>query len=180
MDRPDAAEGGFSVEINKSDRSLRTQKTRILDEIIFPAMADLTYFFGVLLEHPELQILFENDIKDLFGVRRNKPKETNYGFVFSDLLRGILKIGGPRFEERVGTKKGDFPLRLNDLLQEIVGHKISISLPDVFKTEGAQNAVLIDINRCKSWTAILAYGVDPDIDKEVPSRIFNFGIDELL
>ena len=55
MDVLDAAGEEFSPEINANDRSLRTLKTRILDQIIFPAMADLTYFFEVIAEHSELR-----------------------------------------------------------------------------------------------------------------------------
>ena len=170
MDVIDAAEWEFPVEINKLERSLRTKKTRILDEIIFPAMANLTYFFKMITQYPELQVLFENDIKDLLGIRRNKPKESIYGFVFFDLLCGILKIGGSTYEQATETKRDDFRLRLNDLLQQIVYHKLSASLPFAFKTEGAQKSVLDDFNRSMAWTGMLAYGIDRSAEKEVPSR----------
>ena len=56
-----------------------------------------------------------------------------YGFVSLDLLCSILKIVGPCFGESVGTKV--ISLRLNNL-QQIVGHKVATTLPDVFKQKG--------------------------------------------
>jgi hypothetical protein len=38
----------FSVEINRQDKSLRAKKVRILHEIVFPAMADLVFFFEAI------------------------------------------------------------------------------------------------------------------------------------
>ena len=178
MEDLDAAEKEFPTEIDKRDRSLRTKKTRILDEIIFPAMADLTYFFKMVGQYPDLQILFENDTKDLLGIRRNKPLESMYGFAFFDLLCGILQIGGSRYNQRTESKKDDFRLRLNDLLQRIVCHKISASLTDVIKTEGARKSVLGDFERSISWTGALAYGIDQNAEKEAPTRTFSFDMGE--
>jgi hypothetical protein len=53
------------------DHRLRIKKVRLLNNIIFPAMANLTYFFECVANHPELQSIFEDDLKDLFGIRHN-------------------------------------------------------------------------------------------------------------
>ena len=50
---------------------LKTNKVRLLNDIVFPAMANLTYFFECIANHPELQSIFEDDLKDLFGIRHN-------------------------------------------------------------------------------------------------------------
>ena len=69
MEKDDAEGSEFSDEINSQNRSLRVKKVRILNDIVFTAMADLTFFFEAITLHPELQVLLDNDIKDLLGVR---------------------------------------------------------------------------------------------------------------
>jgi hypothetical protein len=49
-------------------QKLKTNKVRLLNDIVFPAMANLTYFFECIANHPELQSIFEDDLKDLFGM----------------------------------------------------------------------------------------------------------------
>jgi hypothetical protein len=53
-------------------------------------MADLTFFFEAIALHPELQEIFENDIKNLLGVRHSGSQE--YGFMFINLIRSIMII----------------------------------------------------------------------------------------
>ena len=142
-------------------------------------MANLTYFFKMITQYPELQVLFENDIKDLLGIRRNKPKESIYGFVFFDLLCGILKIGRISFLNKQQRQREMIFVRINDLLQQIVYHKFSASLPFAFKTEGAQKSVLDDFNRSMAWTGGGCWPTvwNQSAEKEVPSRTFDLDID---
>ena len=55
--------------IKKKLKTLRNNKIKILDEIIFPSMANLTYFFNRIVNSEYLGDNFESDIKDLLGVR---------------------------------------------------------------------------------------------------------------
>jgi hypothetical protein len=80
----------FSSEMNRQDKSLRTKKVRILDEIIFPAMADLVFFFEAVNKEKDLQDIFRNDIEDLLGIKHKESQM--YGFMFHRLLRSILAI----------------------------------------------------------------------------------------
>ena len=132
MEEKIAAEEEFSADMNTQDKSLRTKKTRILNEIVFPAMADLVFFFEAIASHEDLQVRFENDIKDLLGIKRNELQA--YGFILLSLIRSILII---RDIERPRNKQDDFRLKLNHILQGIVFDKVRPSLIDVFKTSGS-------------------------------------------
>lgn len=148
---------------------LRRMKVHILNTYVFPSMANVTFFFKCIAQHPELEQLFEDDIKDLLGVRRNKPAEHIYGFMFFELVWSIIILSGKREHD-----KEDFRLRLNHLLQQIVCHKVEISLADVFRTERAQEAVSDDFNRVWAWTGMLADAVDQDEGE--PRRTFDLHI----
>jgi len=113
---------------NKMDR----MKVYYLDKHIFQAMANLEFFFEAIAKHPELEKIYEDDIKDLLGIRRKKPSDNSKrkplcGFTFSDLLSNILKVSGSPFERREIVN--DFRLILNHRAEEIVRMKVRRSLP---------------------------------------------------
>ena len=142
-------------------------------------MANLTFFFKCIAGYPELRGHFENDIKDLLGIRRNNPQANNYGFVISSLLQAVLLIGEGLYNEKREYNK-DFRLRLNQILQEIVWAKVDISLTEVFKNESAQRVVSDDFNRVWGWTRMLADGLDKAAeDKVIPLRTIDFHTDHL-
>ena len=116
---------------------------------------------------------FENDIKDLLGIKRNELQA--YGFILLSLIRSILII---RDIERPRNKQDDFRLKLNHILQGIVFDKVRPSLIDVFKLQEAQIAVKDDFRRAWAWTGTLASNIGEKED--VPHRTFEFDINELL
>jgi hypothetical protein len=186
MERIDAAGGEFTREMESQNRSLRTKKTRILDEVIFPSMADVTFFFEAVAEHPELRPLFENDIKDLLGIRRNNPRKSAYAFMFRSLISAILLVGHTEYHNK------DYRLKLNHELIKIAWHKMTLNLREIFKTERAQKAVGDDFDRVLAWTGMLASTVsdeydfihqkryDEDIKENFPKRTFDFDTTKLL
>ena len=116
MDRLDVTGKDFTPKINARDKSLRTKKVRILNDIIFQAMADLTFFFKAISLHLELQEILDSDIKDLLGIRHKSSHE--YGFMILDVLRSILKVKDGQKEGSI--KRDDFRLSLNYKIQGIV------------------------------------------------------------
>ena len=161
---------GKDLQENSAYSNLRKRKTDALDRI-FVSMANLTFFFECVAKNPDLEELFEDDIKDLLGVRRNDQNTDIYGFILARLLYSILIV------HKSDNNYNDFRLRLNNLLQQVVWNKASQTLIDVFKPEGVQ-PVANDFDRVKAWTAMLAYNVRPE-DKK-PRRTFDFHTDELL
>ena len=121
-----------------------------------------------------MQSIFENDIKDLLGIRRVNPQPGNYGFIVFNLLHAILLVGeGPYLDTRRRNK--DFRLRLNQLLQEVVWAKFDVSLSDVFGNSSAQWSVTEDFNKVWGWTRMVTEGVEDFAeDKTPPHRIIEF------
>jgi hypothetical protein len=162
--------GGF---VNKKrKRYFDKEKVLVLDRHIFPSMANLIFFFKSISRYPELEEVFENDIKDLLGVRRGDPEQDDYGFIFSQLLRSILlieeEIHSEQFEEVADRK--DFRLQLNQILQEIVSFKVDISLKNVFKNEKERRIVMDDFNRVELWTRMLSDNIDKAAEDNIPPR----------
>ena len=79
-------DGVVNGDVNeKSKRYLDTEKVDLLNNYIFPSMANVIFFFRCMSRYPRLKARFENDVKDLLGVRRENPRPDNYGFIFSAL-----------------------------------------------------------------------------------------------
>jgi hypothetical protein len=158
-------------KIEREKAALSTQKTRILNEKIFQAMTDLTFFFGAVGKHTELQLEFNDDIKELLGVRRDNPKSTEYGFTFSALVGGMLLAYSGRTEK-------DFRLRLTHDLQRIIWSKISQYMFKVFESEYTQNSISHDFGRVIGWTEMLMFASDKDeyrIPEVVPVHRKEYG-----
>lgn len=177
MDKIDAAGDDFSVEINAQDRSLRTKKVRVLDDIIFQAMADLTFFFESIAAHPELLGVFDSDIKELLGVRHEGSQA--YGYMLSRLFRSILIAGEVNDEDRLRNKQVDYRLRLNHILQRIVFDKARPYIADAFHLREAQHVLKDDFSRAWAWTGTLSYGIE-DRTEGTPRRTFQYDFNELL
>jgi hypothetical protein len=174
----------------KRKRYLDKEKVRVLDEYIFPSMANLTFFFRSISRYPQLKEVFENDIKDLLGVRRENPQHDSYGFIFSQLLRSILLVeiyneGGemhPSPYQLASADYKDFRLRLNQILQEIVRDKVVAHLAKAHENEKAgeyekaDKIVKDEFDRVWIWTRILAEGINQAAeDNARPRRTIKFG-----
>lgn len=185
MDEMDAAGREIPPEVYASEKSLRTKKVRILNGIVFQAMADLTFFFECIAEHPDLKDIFDNDIQDLLGLRRNTPESQRSGYMFARLIRSILitnkKLGFKQEDTRRSREEvKDYRLILTDLLQQSVQDKVQRPLSNVIKTPEARKNVLDDFSRARGWTIMLKHSIDENLVKEIPHRIFDFGSGELL
>jgi hypothetical protein len=164
----------LSAEKKQEGKNLDRMKVHVLNKYIFPSMADLTFFFQFIADHSELEEVFEDDVKDLLGIRRDRPEELDYGFMLYNLLWAII-MGGKREDH-----KQDFRLGLTYPLQRIIFRKVDQSSKDIFKTQGSRRAVLDDFRRAWAWTEMMAYGVDQYVRDETPNRIFDVRTDGTL
>jgi hypothetical protein len=145
-------------------------KGEILDKIIFPSMANLTFFFEAVSMIEELN--FESDINELFGIRRDNPRTydghnaRSYAFMFKELVRGMIAINEMNDEGNAG--RIDFRLRLIHELQTLIFHKIHIQ--KILDSPKASSAVLDDILRAMAWTEMFASRVDDEyvLSKMIP------------
>ena len=158
-------------ESQEDNKNLPRMKIHYLDKHIFQAMADLMFFFQTIAEYKELQEVYEEDIKDLLGIRRAKPNELPYGFVFVELISVILSLRTREYkylnEDEIDTLKikKDYKLKLTYKLQEIVFEKLQQYLTHVFDNLDAQKAVEDDLSRVLGWVGMLASGVSDEHNK---------------
>jgi hypothetical protein len=149
--------------VEKEKAALSAARTRILDDVVFQAMADITFFFSAVGAHPEIQKLFDDNIKEILGVKRIDPKETPYGFMFAALVSGMLIY-------RFKTGK-DFRLRLNNYLQRMVWNKMELYLPEIFESSAVQGSVGQDFHRVLGWTQTLMFAMPKWDEYRIPEVV---------
>ena len=66
----------LSTKEDNLDTKLRQDKKRLLNNVIFPSMANLVVFFEHMKDNDEIRQLFDNDIKELFGYIREPRNNT--------------------------------------------------------------------------------------------------------
>lgn len=160
--------------IKLRSRALQNKKIEVLDEIIFPSMANLVFFFEATSENQELAEVFESDMLDLLGIKRPNPRSeyNRYAFIFENLVSGILQMN---------SRKDDFRLRLIDILQELIFLKVS-SLK-IFDTQKSTSMVTNDLQRAKAWTELLGSRIKDVydwkiIDEGVPGKNYAYPFGE--
>jgi hypothetical protein len=174
----DEIEMGSVVDRNHK-RYLDKEKVKLLNDYIFPSMANVVFFFRSISKYPQLKIIFENDVKDLLGVRRENLQDNNYGYIFAALVQSII-LPGAGFLSAEKIRGKDFRLRLNQILMETVKAKMDISGIDVFKSTNARRIVSEDCTRAWAWVRVLAEDVESaPADNKPPHRTIRFGLIEL-
>lgn len=153
-DRKDAGE----------ENNVRRMKNYYLNNLVFPAMANLTFFFEAVSEYPELRDEFESQILDLLGVRRTNPKISRYGFVFETLVACMMFIQ---------SKEGDFTVKFVHILERLISSKVQGL--DILETLDASVRIIKEIDSPKAWTELLASRVKDIYDfdilmKGIPGR----------
>ena len=162
--------------------TLKNIKKEILNDIIFPAMADLTFFFECLSQSTELESIFGNDVRELLGVIRRDPKPWDYGFMFKRLVTAMI-FGDrysliPRDDDDRYYRSVDFTIKLTHILQEIILQKVGLT--PKFKMEKASLRIIHDINQGLAWTELLASRVNDPKEFKEPTRTFDFDTIKLL
>ncbi|MFL6395080.1 MAG: hypothetical protein ACJ708_10580, partial [Nitrososphaeraceae archaeon] len=98
-----------------------------------------------------LNKIFENDVKDLLGIRVKDPESDEYAFLFADLLSSILST---EFHKK-GVRLG-----LIHILQEIIKENVEEYIDSTQKNENIKNIILGDFDRVSAWTAIFSENID--------------------
>jgi hypothetical protein len=171
----------ISEDLDREDRNVRRRKVDVLDNHIFPSMANIVIFFEYLAKYPELSKLFEDDVKELFGYIKDPydtTKETEWDYsqrtdIFKRLIESIL----------TWDKKNDlhnFRIYLINTLEEIIYENI-ITLIRLDKPLAQLEKAVIhpDFMRIYSYTRIFAYqylhSEEAEKDRDaLPSRTMTF------
>jgi len=128
--KQEATKRGKELSIEESKRldTIRVDKERILDDLIFPAMANLTFFFESLDLEPILWNAFQkyDNVEELLGIKRIGPSTEDYGIFFIRLFRSILGI-----ESKYDTQ--DIRLRLMREAMKVIYLKMMKISPIVYE-----------------------------------------------
>lgn len=148
----------LSKEDLKRLEAIRNDKKRILENVIFPSMANLIFFFESIDQEPILWETFKDDVEELLGVRRNGPSPTNYGLFFVRLFRSILSTHSE-------YDKKDFRLRLMHEVHQFIASKMLIKIiPTIFQKMRARNYTIRyvdqDMGRALAWTEMISKDVE--------------------
>jgi hypothetical protein len=153
----------ISLEEKIRYESLRTEKKRILENIIFPSMANLIFFFESVDEDKILEETFKDEIEDLLGIRRTDPSLNNYGIFFWRLVSAIISIDSRH-------DKQDFRLKLTHQLHEIICKKVNVMIGIFLKNEDAKEKVRQDMTGAMAWTEMIAADVKDHYDFQILSE----------
>jgi hypothetical protein len=80
-----------AVSRNKKIREMNRMKVHILNKIVFPSMANIVYFLETVSKNPELQQVFDDDLKELFGIRYPLEfKDKSYSPIIRRLVEAMI------------------------------------------------------------------------------------------
>ena len=142
-------------------RALDTKKVRILDEVVFPSMANLTCFLELILSSPHTNRIFEKDLKALF-LSKSETSE-NKDPIFARFIEACCWSKTSVAVSRRGRIKSHAPLSDSRLiLMQIMMEKIWKMIPAIgehkFKTYEFLNSVLYaDFGRAVAWMIEFAH-----------------------
>lgn len=171
----------LSVEDKKRIRELDRMKVYVLDTIIFPAMADLTYFFEALSVSPKLSEVFHDDVAELLDPR-NSASAAKFGgngmrfssiqFRNNNLARLVMSmISVPDAEVKGGKPTTDFRVGLMYQMLNIVGDMMDRLISNQYSF-GNQiwKSAYEDYSRLMGWLSLIA-GLGEEQPKEYDRKI---------
>lgn len=150
----------LSAKEDNLGTKLRQDKKRLLDNVIFPSMANLVVFFEYLKDNDELRELYEDDIKELFGYIRepldiaqeNVSQYNERHYVIRRLLDSLLTWNIEKYPN-------NFRLDLLSALQRIIFDNITL----IFQAIDRSNENTDPDNKNKMNMAGLVFMTESDI-----------------
>jgi hypothetical protein len=159
--------------LNKRKRPWQTAKVRLLDDIIFPSMANLTVFLEFLQHNSYLGKTFEKDLKALFfakSVVENPTQTQREKTIFERLITAscIPELKGDGTAEDISFP--DFRSILCNMMQDSIFYATQVVGTHMFHERFndltfSSNMMVPDIGRARSWTTVLAGEAYKDLDK---------------
>jgi hypothetical protein len=155
-------DGGLTVEqtIKKQDKESKKEKRRldkrkvaILDNFIFPSMANLTVFVECIAKSPYLNHMFEDDLRNLFLAYSFKVGEDGKRDVRPIFKRFIKAICMTITKDNKPVAGLDLRLVLCDIMQELIFWAMTNIGRHRFHDSNFTNLTLgPDMNRALAWT----------------------------
>jgi hypothetical protein len=176
-------EGGGSIS-NKEERAIKyntDRKSATLNSYVVKSMANLTYFFEFLNNHPDLIEKFGKDIEKIFGL--NVPLDITRGeeAPFTRMLMEFVgkESLGIQQEKLAGylamDSRFNFRVRLLNMMQFVIRLKadwVSMNLNDTPTRNDYEmrDMLMEDLKRAQVWMGYLNQSVTRVPDKEKESK----------
>ena len=158
-------------ELKAKRNRMKQRKLTVLDNHIFPSMANLVVFFEYVAQNQELREIFEDDVKELLVFKGQDAKyEDN---IITRLLQSILKWDS-------NNDPNNFRLELISSIQNVLFKKIiSLSLMDNKLGDSMTNGIVgPDVGRALLWarnfSSRYGYSSKKDDQTEEPRRPIKF------
>lgn len=162
MTKEKARETRDTLEIlKKSRRSFATPKVRLLDDIVFPSMANVTTFLEYIILSPYLNRAFERDLIALFFAE--SIKNENKQPIFARFIEACCWSITSAAVSKRGKVKSNVPLSdFRLILMGIMMDNLWKMMPEIgqykFKNDTFLNNVLYaDFGRAVSWMKEFAH-----------------------
>ncbi len=147
-------------KLRESDR----MKVYILDNLVFPAMSNLTYFFEAMSASTKLSNAFEDELKEILDPRKSKSaSQLSDGMRMSSiqfrrnnmsrLVEAMLDI--PMKNYTVGKPVGDFRIGLMYQIFNIIGDKMDRLISHEYSMNQIWKSFWEDYQRMQGWLALL-------------------------
>ena len=153
-------------------RELSRMKVYVLDTIVFPAMANLIYFFDALSVSKKLSDAFTDDVEELLDPRRavdaakfsgNDMRMSSGQFRennFARLIMGVLNIHENKEDPKKRTT--DFRVGLLYQLLNIVGDIMDELISKEYAYNQVWKSYYADYVRMKGWLALIVSTAEID------------------
>ena len=170
----------ITSEEKKRIRKLARMKVYHLDNTIFPAMANLVYFFEAIgsskmlsdgFEDEVIELLTPGNVKTAIRASGNGMRMSSMQFRRNNLARLIIAIlNTPRTKEQLPPSK--FRISLMYQLQNIVGDQMDEMIMQEYSIGQIWKSAMDDYGRMQGWLALLARSTEDD--KEDHDRHLGF------
>ncbi|NNM03271.1 MAG: hypothetical protein HKP26_06910 [Nitrosopumilus sp.] len=170
----------LSTEDKKKLRALDKKKVDHMDNLIFPALANLTYFFEAMAASTRLSNGFEDEIEEVVDPRKskdaakfsgNRMRMASFQFRRNNLARLVdaaLSIPMKNYER--GKPITDFRVGLMYQLLEIIGDNMDRVISNEYSTSQIWYSFHEDFKKMLGWMALLTRTVK-DTPKEYDRKL---------
>jgi hypothetical protein len=170
----------LSTEDKKKLRALDKKKVDYIDNTIFPALANLTYFLESMAASTRLATAFEDEIEEILDPRKSRDAATFSGNRmrmssiqfrrnnFARLVNAALSIPMKNYER--GKPITDFRVGIMFQLLGIIGDSMDRVISNEYSSSQIWHSFHDDFKKMNGWMALLARTVK-DYPKEYDRKL---------
>jgi hypothetical protein len=154
------------TKLEAEKNNIDTEKVRVLNVIIFPAMANLTVLLEQMREYPYIQDIFEDDVKELFMQASSKKPGRRIFHRFVEAC--VCKWERGKQPEGSAALGPDFRTILGEYMQravfEMMKEMMSVKFEDMYFRE---QIIVDDMTRPIVWSKYFAAEANRKLDSNL-------------